>query len=350
MKPAFANRLAYFGCAAALSIASAGFAAVAHAVDTAAGEPAYGPELEGFDYPAPVKQFNFTSQGVKLHMAYMDIAAQGKANGRTVVLMHGKNFCGATWKASMDALSGAGYRVVVPDQVGFCKSSKPQHYQYTFQQLAENTRALLESIGVKNATILGHSTGGMLATRYGLMFPQLTEQLVLVNPIGLEDWKALGVPSLGVDKWYGRELQTTAEKIRNYEKSTYYVNTWKPEYEPWVQMLAGMYRGKGKEIVAWNSALLYDMIYTQPVVYEFPLLKMPTLLLIGLKDTTAIGKDAAPEALRPKLGNYPELAQKTVKAIPQATLVTFPEMGHAPQMQDPKAFHEALLKGLAAPK
>lgn len=345
MTPVSSRRVTYLACAAALSL----FAAGAHAA-APADEPAYGPELEGFDYPAPVKQFNFTSQGVKLHMAYMDIAAQSKANGRTVVLMHGKNFCGATWKASMDALSGAGYRVVVPDQVGFCKSSKPQHYQYTFQQLAENTRALLESIGVKNATILGHSTGGMLATRYGLMFPQLTEQLVLVNPIGLEDWKALGVPSLGVDKWYGRELQTTAEKIRNYEKSTYYVNTWKPEYEPWVQMLAGMYRGKGKEIVAWNSALLYDMIYTQPVVYEFPLLKMPTLLLIGLKDTTAIGKDAAPEALRPKLGNYPELAQKTVKAIPQATLVTFPEMGHAPQMQDPKAFHEALLKGLAAPK
>ena len=330
-----------FAASVALALASV---TCAHAAD----EPAYGPELEGFTYPAPVQKFSFTSQGVKLHMAYMDIAPKGKANGRTVVLLHGKNFCGATWDASMKALGSAGYRVVVPDQVGFCKSSKPQHYQYTFQQLAENTRALLDSIGVKNATIMGHSTGGMLAVRYGLMFPQQTEQLVLVNPIGLEDWKALGVPSLGVDKWYQRELQTTAERIRAYEKSTYYVNQWKPEYEPHVQMLAGMYRGPGKEIVAWNSALLYDMIYTQPVVYEFPLLTMPTLLLIGLKDTTAIGKDAAPEALRPKLGNYPELAQKTARAIPKATLVTFPNMGHAPQMQDPKAFHEALLKGLAA--
>jgi pimeloyl-ACP methyl ester carboxylesterase len=338
-------RLSRLACSLALGLATL---ATAHAAEEPAAGPAYGPELEGFTYPAPVRQFNFTSQGVKLHMAYMDIAPQGKANGRTVVLLHGKNFCGATWDASMKALSGAGYRVVVPDQVGFCKSSKPQHYQYSFQQLAENTRALLESIGVKKATIMGHSTGGMLAVRYGLMFPQQAEQLVLVNPIGLEDWKALGVPSLGVDKWYQRELQTTADRIRAYEKSTYYVNQWKPEYEPPVQMLAGMYRGPGKEIVAWNSALLYDMIYTQPVVYEFPLLTMPTLLLIGLKDTTAIGKDAAPEALRPKLGNYPELAQRTAKAIPKATLVSFPEMGHAPQMQDPKGFHEALLKGLAA--
>ncbi len=341
MTPATTSCFARLAAAALLSL---GASSAVHAAD----EAVYGPELEGFTYPAPVQQFNFTSQGVKLHMAYMDIAPQTKANGRTIVLLHGKNFCGATWETSMKALSGAGYRVVVPDQIGFCKSSKPQHYQYSFQQLAENTRALLASIGVKNATLLGHSTGGMLAVRYGLMFPQQTEQLVLVNPIGLEDWKALGVPSLGVDKWYERELQTTADKIRNYEKSTYYVNQWKPEYEPWVQMLAGMFRGPGKEIVAWNSALIYDMIYTQPVVYEFPRLTMPTLLLIGLKDTTAIGKDAAPEALRPKLGNYPVLAARTAKAIPKATLVTFPDMGHAPQMQDPEGFHKALLKGLQA--
>ncbi|WP_370661905.1 alpha/beta fold hydrolase [Massilia alkalitolerans] len=310
-----------------------------------AAEPAYGPELEGFDYPYPVQRYQFTSQGVKLQMAYMDVKP-AKPNGRTVVLMHGKNFCGATWEGTIKELSGAGYRVVAPDQVGFCKSTKPAHYQYSFQQLAQNTHALLASIGVKNAIVMGHSTGGMLAVRYGLMYPQQSEQLVLVNPIGLEDWKAVGVPSLGVDKWYERELQTTAERIRNYEKSTYYVNTWKPEYEPWVQMLAGMYRGPGKQIVAWNSALLYDMIYTQPVVYEFPHLTMPVLLLIGLKDTTAIGKDAAPAEIRPKLGNYPVLAEQTAKSIPKATLVSFPDMGHAPQMQDPARFHRELLKGL----
>lgn len=327
----------------ALLIATALLSSLAHAAD----EPSYGPELEGFTYPYPVKQYQFTSQGAALHMAYMDVLPTGAANGRTAVLLHGKNFCGATWDATIRSLSGAGYRVIAPDQIGFCKSSKPEHYQYTFQQLAENTHALLESIGVKRATFVAHSTGGMLALRYGLLFPQQTEQLALVNPIGLEDWKALGVPSLGVDKWYARELAQTADKIRAYEKSTYYVNTWKPEYEQWVQMLAGLNRGPGKKLVAWNSALLYDMIYTQPVVYEFPQLKVPTLLMIGLKDTTAIGKDAAPEAIRPSLGNYAELGKRAAQAIPGATLVEFPGLGHAPQMQDPAAFHAALLKGIA---
>ncbi|MCC8391060.1 alpha/beta hydrolase [Paraburkholderia sp. MMS20-SJTR3] len=309
--------------------------------------PAYGPELQGFNYPAPVERFTFTSQGVPLQMAYMDVKP-AHANGRTVVLLHGKNFCAATWDATIHRLSDAGYRVIAPDQIGFCKSSKPEHYQYSFQQLARNTNALLESLGVHHATVVGHSTGGMLAVRYALMYPQATQQLVLVNPIGLEDWKAKGVPSLAVDEWYQRELKTSADGIRRYEQNTYYAGQWRADYEPWVQMLAGMYRGPGKQIVAWNSALLYDMIYTQPVVYEFGQLQMPTLLLIGQKDTTAIGKDAAPPAVRAKLGRYPELGRAAAQAIAHATLVEFAGLGHAPQMQDPDAFHKALLEGLAA--
>ena len=113
-------------------------------------------------------------------------------------------------------------------------------------------------------------------------------------------------------------------------------------------MLAGMYSGPGKSEVAWASALLYDMIYTQPVVYEFGLLKPPTLLLIGDRDTTAIGKDLAPPEVRAQLGDYPVLAKLAARAIPNARLDEFPDLGHAPQMQDPAAFHKALLDGLQA--
>lgn len=306
----------------------------------------YGPELEGFQYPYPVERFNFESQGKSLQMGYMDVPANGKANGRSVVLMHGKNFCGATWEATITALSGAGYRVVAPDQVGFCASSKPEHYQYSFQQLAANTDALLKHLGVKQSIMIGHSTGGMLATRYALMYPQATAKLVMVNPIGLEDWKALGVPPRSVDQWNERELKTTADSIRKYESKTYYGGKWKPEYERWVDMLAGLSNGPGKQVVAWNSALIYDMIYTQPVVYEFPLLKVPTVLLIGDADTTAIGADIAPPEVKAKIGNYKVLGKQAAKAIPDSRLVEFPGKGHAPQMEDPAMFHKALLEEL----
>jgi len=308
----------------------------------------YGPELQGFDYPYPLKHFEFQSQGESLQMGYMDVPANGKPNGRSVVLMHGKNFCGATWESSIKALSDAGYRVIAPDQIGFWSSSKPDHYQYSFQQLALNTHQLLEKLGVQKATLVGHSTGGMLATRYALMYPGQTEQLALVNPIGLEDWKALGVPSLSVDQLYARELNVSAEGIRKYQLNTYYVGRWKPEYERWVDMYAGLSNGPGHTRVAWNSALIYDMIFTQPVYYEFKDLKMPTLLLIGTSDNTAIGKDVAPPAVKAKLGNYAVLGKQVAKLIPHATLVEFPGLGHAPQMEEPARFHAALLQGLNA--
>jgi pimeloyl-ACP methyl ester carboxylesterase len=311
----------------------------------AAEAPAYGPELEGFDYPYPVKQFAFTSQGESLHMAYMDVAPASAPRG-TIVLLHGKNFCGATWEASIKVLSDAGYRVVVPDQIGFCKSSKPDHYQFSFQQLARNTQALLASLGVEKATIMGHSTGGMLGVRYALMVPEQVRQLVLVDPIGLEDWKAKGVPSISVDQWAERERKTTADSLRAYEQATYYSGQWKPTYDRWVDMLAGMYRGAGREAVAWDSALLDDMIYTQPVFYELGDLAVPTLLFIGDKDTTALGKDLVPAEARAKLGNYPELGKNAARTIPNARLIEFPDLGHAPQMQDPEAFHKALLENL----
>ena len=310
-------------------------------------QPAFAdPMLADFDYPFEVKRFEFTSQKLPLSMAFLDVAAEGTPNGDTVVLLHGKNFCAATWEQTIRALSGAGYRVVAPDQIGFCKSSKPEHYQFSFQQLAANTRPLLQKIGVEHPIIMGHSTGGMLAFRYALMYPQETKALVAVNPIGLEDWKAKGVPLKTIDQLYQQELKTTADSIRDYERKTYYVGEWKPDYDKWVTMLASMYQGKDIDLFAWDQAHTTDMIMSQPVVYEFGNISVPSLLLIGAKDNTAIGKAWSPPEVVARIGHYSELGPETAKAIKGSILVMFPNLGHAPQIQDPQAFHEALLKNL----
>ena len=229
------------------------------------------------------------------------------------------------------------------DQVGFCKSSKPENYQFSLHQLAANTRALLASLGIGETHVLGHSMGGMLAARYALMYPEATTRLLMLNPIGLEDWKALGVPWRSVDQWFAREQGTDADSIRAYQRDIYFNGDWKPGYERWVGMLAGMYAGPDREIVAWNQALTSDMVFTQPVVYEFPNIAVPTTLFIGQRDRTAIGRDLAPEALKAQLGNYPELGQRAVRSIPNATLVAFDELGHSPQVEAPERFHNVLL-------
>lgn len=201
-----------------------------------AATPSYGEQLEGFTYPYPQQRFELQSQGQKLSMAYMDVAAKGQANGHTVVLLHGKNFCGATWEQTIATLSDKGYRVIAPDQIGFCASSKPRGYQFSFNQLALNTQALLDQLGVKQATVIGHSMGGMLAARFAINHSQTVEQLVLVNPIGLEDWQAEGVPYASIDQLNQNELKANHDTIKNYQLKFYYNGQWKPEYDRWVDM------------------------------------------------------------------------------------------------------------------
>ncbi|QDI02817.1 alpha/beta hydrolase [Xanthomonas cerealis pv. cerealis] len=311
--------------------------------------PRYGAQLEGFNYPYPVARYEFASQRQPLQMAYLDVAPTGTPNGRTVVLLHGKNFCAATWESAIAALTAAGYRVIAPDQIGFCKSSKPQAYQFSFAQLAANTHALLQQAGVSRAVLVGHSMGGMLAAHYALQYPQDVSQLLLVNPIGLEDWKAAGVPWRSIDAWYAKELKTDAASIKQYQQSVYYGGQWKPAYERWVTMQAGLYAGPGRERVAWNQALTSDMVFNQPVVQQFAQLRVPTTLFIGQRDRTAIGKDLAPPALAKSLGDYPALGKRAAAAIPGATLIEFADLGHAPQVEAPPRFNAALLQALAAP-
>lgn len=317
------------------------------AVPAWSATPAYDARLSGFDYGFPVKTHAFRSQGQSLEMAYLDVPPNGDANGRTVVLLHGKNFCAGTWASQIHALSEAGFRVIAPDQIGFCKSSKPAMYQYSFAQLAANTRGLLDALGIERSAVLGHSMGGMLATRYALDHPDATEQLVLVNPIGLEDWKAKGVPWVDVDALYAGELKTSADSIRTYQLDVYYNGQWKPEYQRWVDMLAGMYAGPDRERVAWNQALTSDMVFNQPVVHEFGRIRVPTTLFIGQLDKTAIGRDRAPDALKPTLGLYPQLGREAARTIPGAALVEFDDLGHSPQVEAPERFNAALLEALA---
>ena len=199
--------------------------------------------LTNYQYPYEVSYYNFKSQQQDIMMAYMDIRPQ-KANGKVIVLMHGKNFNGAYWKTTIDALTDVGYRVVVPDQIGFGKSSKPLGYQFSFQQLAQNTKELLDKLKIDKTVILGHSMGGMLATRFTLIYPETVEKLVLENPIGLEDWKIVA-PYVSIDQQVQNELRATYETTKAYQLAFYYDNKWKPEYDEWVYLLTGWVKTPG---------------------------------------------------------------------------------------------------------
>jgi pimeloyl-ACP methyl ester carboxylesterase len=110
--------------------------------------------------------------------------------------------------------------------------------------------------------------------------------------------------------------------------------------------VAGLYTGPDGERIAQVQARVAEMAFIQPVVHELERIRVPTLLLMGQLDRTALGANRAPPDVAKRLGNYPELGRTAARRIPNARLVEFPDLGHAPQIQAPDRFHEALLKGL----
>lgn len=300
--------------------------------------------LENYEYPFPVRYINLSIQEQPLKMAFMDLRP-ANANGKTVLLLHGKNFNGAYWRQTAQALADKGFRVIMPDQIGFGKSSKPTTIQYTFQLLARNTKALLDSLQITRVAVLGHSMGGMVATRFTLMYPDMVEKFILENPIGLEDWK-LKVPYQPVEAWYQSELKQDYNSIKKYQLDNYYGSQWKPAYDEWVTLLAGWTLSPEYNRIAWNAALTYDMILTQPVCYEFELIKVPTLLIIGQRDRTALGKAQAPEEVRKTLGDYPSLGKQTRDKIKGSKLVELDNVGHLPHIEAFDRFIQPLLQFL----
>ena len=294
--------------------------------------------LENYAYPHPVRFFPVTVEGQDLRMAYMDVAPTGSANGQTVLLLHGKNFFGSYWAATIQALTAAGYRVVVPDQLGFGKSAKPDIH-YSFELLAQTTKALLDSLGVAKATVVGHSMGGMLAVRYVLLYPAATTRLVLENPLGLEDYR-VKVPFTSVDATYKTMLTPTREGLERFYRS--YFGTWRPEFGIWSELAwRTTFSGEWPR-AAKASALTYDMIFTQPVVQDLPRITAPTLLIIGQADRTTLGRGALPSDVLATLGRFPELGRRAKAAIPGAKLVEIDGVGHISHLESPERFHAAL--------
>jgi len=292
-------------------------------------------------YPDSVKfiQLNIEMQQVK--MAYMDVAAR-QPNGQAILLLHGKNFNGYYWKDLISFLTSNGYRVIVPDQVGWGRSDKP-NIHYSFHLLAANTKKLLDSLKVAQVHVIGHSMGGMLATRFALMYPERVGKLIYENPIGLEDYKTF-VPYQPIEKQYEKELKATYDSYKKYQLS--YYPAWKQEYDQYVLAQAESLSKPDFRQTALVNAVTYQMIYEQPVVYEFKNINLPTLFIIGKLDRTIVGKDLLEKNVAAAHGQYPVLGKRINDQVKNSILMELDGVGHIPHIQVPDVFQREVLRFL----
>ena len=315
----------------------------AKAAEPAAREP-YGIGLEGFAYPYPVSMLALNNDGEQLRMAYMDVAP-AQPNGRIVMLLHGRNFPSSYWAPVIKTLVDAGYRVVVPDQIGFGKSSKPLG-ELHFDTLARNTIALLDHLQIARADIVAHSLGGMLGARIARAYPDRVGHLLLAAPIGLEDYR-LYVPPTPTEKILENEDRLTADGYRKQLETNYSLKLPPDQVTPFID---ARFNVKGSsEYPRWLRAFVSSaqMIYREPVAHEIPLITQPTLFIMGADDHNAPGKPNAPEALRPKMGQNAELAKALAAKMPDARAEVIPNTGHLVFLESPQKFNELMLAFLA---
>ncbi|GAA4437726.1 alpha/beta hydrolase [Bremerella cremea] len=308
------------------------------------GELSFDARLSGYDYPFPVETYKFRSQEQDLEMAYMYLPPK-EDDKAVVTLLHGKNFNGAYWKTTADLLQSLGYGVLMPDQIGFGKSTKAKAYQYSFPAFAQNTKGLLDSLKIDKTIVVGHSMGGMLASRFALLYPDATEKLILVNPIGLENYLQY-VQYKDVDFFYQNELKQSPEKIVAYQKKNYYDGQWNDDYEALTEPLVGWVQGPDWNDIAYVNALTYDMIFTQSVIEEFKDFQVPVTLIIGTRDRTGPGRNWMREGVEHELGRYDLLGAQVKARNPDIEVIELSGLGHLPQIESFDLFREAFEMGL----
>ena len=278
-------------------------------------------------YPYPSSYLPLTLYGQDVRMAYMDVTPQGQANGHTVVLLHGNNFAGFYFGVVIDALRKEGFRVIVPDQIGYGRSSKPI-IPYYLADMARNTRTILQSLNINKAMIVGHSMGGMLAARFASQYPDATERLVLFNPIGLTDTR-FNNPVGDPDEAYKRTLASTYQTIRAslMRYVAHKPSAWNSQFESYVRLRYAWTLSADWPRLARVQSLMNNLISLDPVVYDWAHIQAPTLVYGGAEDMLA-GTPAA----------FQEGMKRIAATIPngKARLELLPGLGHVPFMEAPE--------------
>jgi pimeloyl-ACP methyl ester carboxylesterase len=131
--------------------------------------------------------------------------------GTAVVLIHGLSASIYSWRFQLEPLLATGYRVIAYDNRGFGLADRPDH-GYTNADYARLLGALLDSLGVGQAVLVGHSMGAAVAAEFALTHPDRVRGLALLGPAGyLTEARVLRWPVLG--KLTGRASRATTRAM-----------------------------------------------------------------------------------------------------------------------------------------
>lgn len=252
-------------------------------------------------------------------------------HGRTVlVLVHGNFASWRWWLPYLQQLSPTQYTLYAPDLRGCGDSDHPLE-DYTIERLAEDIYEFVTALDLRKFHLIGHSLGGAVSLQFALNHTRLLHTLSLISPAPAEGMPHLkrtlfGISSIELNQIV-RSLDLSRSILRRTLKSM--IPTLPPDSKEFLALLDDAVRmspnaldGFIHSLAEWN------------VLERCTELTLPVLILWGEKDVI-VKRDAL---------------ERMAKNLPNAQLLTWPNVGHVPQLEQTEAFTELLSEFVNTPQ
>jgi 4,5:9,10-diseco-3-hydroxy-5,9,17-trioxoandrosta-1(10),2-diene-4-oate hydrolase len=264
----------------------------------------------------PEGRYATLANGRRIH--YLD---QGQ--GPVVVFLHGSGN-GASgysnFKGNYPALVAAGYRVIVPDLIGFGYSDKPADVEYPLSFFVECVKQTLDAIGVDKYTLLGNSLGGAIALGFALEHPRNVERLVLMAPGGLNDLPDyLAMPGMAaMFATFSSGTPLTVEKMKEFFIKAFVVNP--------ACVDDALVRERFELMKLQNPQVMKTMKVPN-LTARLPEIRCPVLALWGLN-----------ENMMPESGIL-----RLAKGLPNCRMMLVPNCGHWVMIEHRELFNRTVI-------
>jgi epoxide hydrolase 4 len=270
----------------------------------------------------------------------LNAVAAGPRDGPVVLLLHGFPEFWYGWHKQIDPLAAAGFRVIVPDQRGYNKSSKPSGVRsYALTELVSDVIAIADQLGQERIFLAGHDWGAAVAWSVALLHPNRVAKLAILN-----------VPHPSVMRRY-------LMKNWSQRRKSWYMFFFQLPYLPEAFLSASNFRRGTASLAgtsrpgtfseadlaqyraAWSQpGALTAMIHWYRAAFRYRAkfsdrtVRVPTRILWGLRDRFLMA----------------EMAQDSLRYCPQAELITFPEASHWLQHEEPARVSQILVDFFSA--
>ncbi|MFD2117765.1 alpha/beta fold hydrolase [Paenibacillus yanchengensis] len=248
--------------------------------------------------------------GVKIYVE--DVNPEGS---KTILFIHGWPLNHKQFEYHFNILPAMGYRCIGIDWRGYGNSDKP-FSGYNFDRLADDIRAVVGALQLKNFTLAGHSTGGAISIRYMARHQGYgVSKLVLIDAAS-----PTSVPEELANMFITGTLNDRPKMLQGVTDLFFFQYITEPFSDWFFQM--------GLQAASWSTAAVMTTLRDENVYNDLSKIFVPTLIIHGIHDKIV-----------PFIN-----AQETNKLIKNSQLVPFQYSGHGAFWEERDKFNQLLMQ------